>query len=65
MLDLSSLTGDQTHAPAVEAQSPNHWEAQGGIFKGQVREGLAGYVTLVVVLASVKQLRNCASYTVV
>jgi len=40
-------------------------KSQGGSFKGQVREGLAGYVTLVVVLASVKQLRKCASYTVV
>ena len=25
MWDLSSLTRDQTHAPAVEAQSPNCW----------------------------------------
>ena len=23
--DLSSLTRDQTHAPAVEARSPNYW----------------------------------------
>ena len=25
MWDLRSLTRDQTHPPAVEAQSPNHW----------------------------------------
>ena len=40
-------------------------KSQGGIFKGQVREGLAGYVTLEMVLASVKQRRKYASYTVV
>ena len=27
MRDLSSLIRDQTHAPAVEVQSPNHWTA--------------------------------------
>ena len=26
--DLSSLTRDRTHAPAVEAQSVNHWTAR-------------------------------------
>ena len=25
MRDVSSLTRDQTHAPAVEVWSPNHW----------------------------------------
>ena len=29
MSDLSSLNRDQTCAPAVEAWSPNHWEARG------------------------------------
>ena len=28
MWDLSSLTRDRTHAPAVEARSPNYWTAR-------------------------------------
>ena len=28
MRDLSSLTRDPTHAPAVEARSLNHWTAR-------------------------------------
>ena len=28
MQDLGSLTRNETHAPCVEARSPNHWAAR-------------------------------------
>ena len=35
MWDLSSLTRDQTHTPALESQSLNHWDHQGSPLEPQ------------------------------